>query len=119
VTGLFIQPDPGRIFRPVAGWGRRHRRLDLGGRSGPARIGVAFAGGPTLSILAGFSLSDWNGLVFRELPFSVEYRAGAAGGPVLGAEAEIPLLRPEPGIFRRAEGSSSPSDPRRPGRSPA
>lgn len=59
---------------------------------GLARIGVAFAGGPTLSILAGFSLSDWNGLVFRELPFSVEYRAGAAGGPVLGAEAEIPLL---------------------------
>jgi len=33
---------------------------------------------------AGYALSDFGGLVFRELPFSVEYQAGAVGGFLLG-----------------------------------
>ncbi|MBN2198768.1 MAG: hypothetical protein JW747_02860 [Candidatus Aminicenantes bacterium] len=34
---------------------------------------------------AGYALSDFGGLVFRGLPFSVEYQAGATGGLLLGA----------------------------------
>lgn len=33
---------------------------------------------------AGYALSDFGGLIFRELPFSVEYQAGAVGGILLG-----------------------------------
>jgi len=64
-----------------------------------ARFGVAFDKGPSLAVLAGYGLSDWNGLIFRDLPFSIDYRAGAIGGPVLGAETEIPLLETGPWNF--------------------
>ncbi|MBM3297478.1 MAG: hypothetical protein FJY83_07740 [Candidatus Aminicenantes bacterium] len=41
---------------------------------------------PGLSVLfrGGYALSSFNGLVFRELPFSVEYQAGFTGGLYLG-----------------------------------
>jgi hypothetical protein len=46
-----------------------------------------------LSVKAGLSLPSWNGLVFRELPISVEYQAGAAAGLALAAEIRAFLLR--------------------------
>ncbi|OGD26394.1 MAG: hypothetical protein A2Y56_12215 [Candidatus Aminicenantes bacterium RBG_13_63_10] len=40
--------------------------------------------GLSVGIQAGYALSDFGGLIFRELPFSVEYQAGNMGGLYLG-----------------------------------
>jgi hypothetical protein len=49
--------------------------------------------GLSLGVLAGYSLPDWNGLVFRGLPFSIDYEAGSIGGFLLGAEIEASLFK--------------------------
>ncbi len=43
------------------------------------------APGFDLGIVAGYSLTNWNGLVFRNLPFSIDYQAGSINGLVVGA----------------------------------
>jgi len=40
----------------------------------------------TLGLFAGLSFSDFKGLLFQNLPFSVEYQAGAVQGILLGGE---------------------------------
>ena len=40
----------------------------------------------TLGLFAGLSFSDFNGMLFRNLPFSINYQAGAVKGVVLGGE---------------------------------
>ena len=40
----------------------------------------------TLGLFAGLNFSDFNGLLCRTLPFSLNYQAGAVKGVVLGAE---------------------------------
>jgi len=40
----------------------------------------------TLGLFAGLSFSDFKGLLFQDLPFSVEYQAGAVQGILLGGE---------------------------------
>jgi len=61
---------------------------------GLAHFGIVFPDGPSLALLAGYGLSNWNGLVFRQLPFSIDYEAGSIGAAVFGAETEIPILEP-------------------------
>lgn len=48
-----------------------------------------------IAALAGFSLSNFNGLVFRQLPFSIEYEAGNIGGFLLGADLNLFLVSSE------------------------
>jgi len=43
------------------------------------------------SILAGYGSSDFGGLMFRALPFSIDYQAGGVGGLTLGGEFDIAL----------------------------
>jgi len=45
-----------------------------------------------VGLLAGYSRSSFDGLVFRELPFSVELDAGKIGGIVVGASMEKDFL---------------------------
>jgi hypothetical protein len=42
--------------------------------------------GFSASLLLGYCSSNWNGLVFRKLPFSTDYEAGRKGGILIGAE---------------------------------
>lgn len=49
--------------------------------------------GLSLGVLAGYSLPNWNGLVFRGLPFSIDYEAGSTGGFLLGAEIDASLFK--------------------------
>jgi hypothetical protein len=42
-----------------------------------------------IAALAGLSFSNFNGLVFRKLPFSIEYEAGSIGGLLLGADVNV------------------------------
>jgi hypothetical protein len=47
--------------------------------------------GFTFGVLAGYTLSNFDGLVFRQLPFSLDYEAGANNGFVLGAQLQKSL----------------------------
>jgi hypothetical protein len=48
--------------------------------------------GFTFGVIGGYTLSNFNGLVFRQLPFSLDYEAGAIGGFVLGAQMQKSLV---------------------------
>lgn len=48
--------------------------------------------GFSFHLLFGYSLSNFDGLVFRKLPFSVELDVGYLGGLVLGAEIDKKLI---------------------------
>jgi hypothetical protein len=51
-------------------------------------VEAEFTDGFTLGIMVGYISSKFNEMVFRELPISIEYDAGAIGGFALGAEAK-------------------------------
>lgn len=57
-----------------------------------ARGVVEFKPGLTIEVAAGLSLSNLNGLVFRNLPISLDYEAGAVTGLLLGAGVRAKLL---------------------------
>jgi hypothetical protein len=46
----------------------------------------------TASLFVGYSSSKLNGIMFRGLPFSVDYEAGGAGGVAVGGELNLALL---------------------------
>jgi len=48
--------------------------------------------GLALTVQAGYALSNFNGLIFRALPFSVEYQDGAKGGIFLGCGLRARLV---------------------------
>jgi hypothetical protein len=48
--------------------------------------------GSLVGVLFGYSLTDFNGLVFRQLPFSVDYQAGGIGGFLVGADIDQNLI---------------------------
>jgi hypothetical protein len=56
------------------------------------RFGVEFSKGPSIGILAGYGLNGYDGLVFRQLPFSVDYEAGSIGSIILGLDLEQRLF---------------------------
>ncbi|MBE3112625.1 MAG: hypothetical protein IMZ46_19290 [Acidobacteria bacterium] len=58
-----------------------------------ARTDLGFGRGLTLSLSAGLSLTDFEGLAFGTLPISLAYDASPIKGLVLGAELEAPLLK--------------------------
>jgi hypothetical protein len=60
--------------------------------TGIFELGYELRKGSTVSLLAGYSLSDFNGLVFRQVPFSIDYEAGNIGGFLLGAEVHQGLI---------------------------
>ena len=50
------------------------------------------ARGFTFGVIAGYSFSNFDGLVFRQLPFSLDYEAGANSGFVFGAQMQKTLV---------------------------
>jgi hypothetical protein len=57
-----------------------------------ARAGFDLGRGVTLCLTAGLSLSDFDDLVFRDLPISLEFGSAALKGFALGAEIEAVLI---------------------------
>lgn len=74
---------------------------DNGGGKSTSALNSALAGAvlqfgvgrdSTASLLVGYSSSELNGIMFRQLPFSVDFEAGGVGGLVLGGEFDLALL---------------------------
>jgi hypothetical protein len=57
-----------------------------------ARAGFVLSPRVSLGLTAGLSLSDFSGLVFRDLPISLELGSGTLKGLALGAELEAVLF---------------------------
>ncbi|MBN1937950.1 MAG: hypothetical protein JW843_00055 [Candidatus Aminicenantes bacterium] len=74
-------------------WDDRTGSSLLNAGYGAVRLGIEFPQKASIALLAGFGGNGWNGLVFRGLPLSVDYQAGAIGAIFLGAELELPLAR--------------------------
>ncbi len=55
-------------------------------------LDIEIVRGFTFGILGGYTFSNFNGLVFRQLPFSLDYEAGAINGFVLGAQMQKSLF---------------------------
>jgi hypothetical protein len=57
-----------------------------------ALLQFGIGGDSTASLFVGYSSSKLNGIMFRNLPFSVDYEAGAGGGVAVGGGLDIALL---------------------------
>ena len=51
-------------------------------------IELEIKGGFQLNLLAGYSSTNYDGLVFRKLPFSIDLNTGGTGGYLFGAQLE-------------------------------
>jgi hypothetical protein len=88
-------------FRGGLGWEYFSRRITWDDKSQASsasallitgRGEIELRPGLTVGFAVGLSLSNFNGLVFRDLPISLDYEAGAAAGLVLGAGGRARLL---------------------------
>lgn len=52
------------------------------------RAELEFRPGGRIGLFGGYSFSNYNGLIFRELPFSIDYQAGNIGSFAWGADFE-------------------------------
>ncbi len=64
---------------------------DLKSTLAAGALQFSLGGGSSASLFAGYASSDLGGLMFRELPFSIDYEAGAGGGLALGGDVDIAL----------------------------
>ncbi len=73
-------------------WDEASRNSNLRILLAGLKFDVEFGGILTLSVLGGLSLSDFQGLTFRELPIALEYEAGSIQGFYLGGEMKARLV---------------------------
>ena len=95
VRKLFVKPGFGfDYFSRTINWDEKKYTSKI--KSYFITAGVEYAPIEKLSLtaLAGYGSTNPNGMVFRHLPFSVDYEAGGISGFVLGAEAATKSLFP-------------------------
>ncbi len=73
------------VFSRTLTWDEGTRSSRLFNPQALVSFDYQVAPGFDLGLVAGYSLSNWNGLVFRNLPFSIDYQAGSINGLVIGA----------------------------------
>jgi len=97
VLGMAQDKDSGSGFKPGLGYEYFSQTIgwdDLGTertsnlRSGLFTLVLGYKAGPGLSLagIVGYSSSNFGGLVFRHLPFSIEIQTGGTDGILLGGE---------------------------------
>jgi len=74
-------------------WDEKTKSSPLKAGFGLFRFGFELPGGAGFAVLAGYGVNNWNGLVFRQLPFSIDYQAGTIGSILLGTEIEAPVFK--------------------------
>ncbi len=83
--------DAGSLSRTIR-WDDEKRESKLSSIGAGLRLEMSYRNRLTLSLLAGMSFTDVEGLVFYRLPVSLEYSAGAVAGVLVGAEIEARIL---------------------------
>lgn len=80
-------------FSRTLAWDGDTRTSVMTAALGCLRLEYELQKGFSLAAFLGYGFSNFNGLVFRGLPFSLDYEAGAAGGFLGGLEAEKSLFK--------------------------
>jgi hypothetical protein len=75
-------------FSRTLSWDDGLRSSPMTAAFGVARLEVELRKGFTLGACLGYGLSNFNGLVFRNLPFSLDYEAGTSGSFLAGIDGE-------------------------------
>jgi hypothetical protein len=80
-------------FSQAVGWDTPDGRStsDLNSALAAAVLQFRLGQDSSASVFAGYGSSDIGGLMFRSLPFSIDYQAGAGGGLALGGEFDLTL----------------------------
>jgi len=90
-----IRPRPGlgiEYFSRTLVWDEDLYTSKLKASIAVLRAEVIVQKGFSAALLAGYNLSNFNGLIFRDLPFSLDYEAGSIGSIFWGAELEKDLF---------------------------
>ncbi|MBM3293594.1 MAG: hypothetical protein FJY82_03630 [Candidatus Aminicenantes bacterium] len=74
-------------------WDEKERFSTLAKALLSAGVRIEWLKGWRISALVGLNMSDWSGLIFRSLPFSVEDQAGSRAGLSAGAGLENFIAR--------------------------
>jgi len=82
------------LFSRSVVWDERTGSSVLKSALGTVRVGLELPGGASFALLAGYGTINGNGLIFRNLPFSIDYEGGSLGSILTGAEALVPLFKP-------------------------
>jgi hypothetical protein len=73
-------------FGRTLAWGDEEYTSNLKSLIIGLNVEIAINDGFSISGLAGYASSDYDALIFRELPFSIELDVGSLGGFILGAD---------------------------------
>jgi len=88
-AGIRVRPGLGiEHFSRTVSWDEAASTSKLVVSLAVLRAEVELATAGRLALFAGYSLSNFNGLTFRQLPFSLEYQAGTIGSLLWGADFE-------------------------------
>jgi hypothetical protein len=74
------------VFSRTITWDEDARQSRLRAALAVLRGEIGLAEGFDIGIFAGYGLTNPNGLVFRKLPFSLDYEAGSIGAILIGAD---------------------------------
>jgi hypothetical protein len=92
-NGLKIEPGAYfEYFNRKLSWDEKQYTSELKSMIFALTAEMVINEGLSISALAGYTLSNYDSLIFRQLPFSVELDAGEIGGLVLGAGVRKSLL---------------------------
>jgi hypothetical protein len=92
-SGLRIKPGAHfEYFSRKVTWDNKNQTLDLKSKIFALNLEIEINEGFSISGLAGYALSNYDALIFRQLPFSVELNAGDIGGFIFGAELRKSLF---------------------------
>jgi hypothetical protein len=89
-----IRPGLGaEIFARTISWDQDLRESKLKTVLATVRGDFELAEGFVIGVFAGYGLTNPNGLVFRGLPFSIDYEAGSIGALLFGADLSKSLFQ--------------------------
>lgn len=92
-TGLKIKPGLGmEYFTRTIQWDEKAHSSKLKSLLLSFNTEFQVSTGFSINLRAGYAFSNFNGLIFRELPFSIDYEAGNTGGLFLGGEINKTLI---------------------------
>jgi len=74
------------IFKRSLWWSEEEKTTALNASCGLFRLETEILNGLKLALLAGYSSSDFHSLIFKHLPFSIDFEVGGLGGSLFGAE---------------------------------
>jgi len=92
-SGMRIKPGARfEYFSRTVTWDDKQHTSELKSYIFALNLEIEINEGFSISALAGYALSDYDALIFRELPFSIELDAGNIGGYIFGAEIKKSLF---------------------------